>query len=46
MRITILTLFPEMVEPFFRSSIMKRAVDKGIVQYRIMVEIFLFMAMR
>ena len=35
MRITILTLFPEMVEPFFRSSIMKRAVDKGIVQYRI-----------
>ena len=35
MKITILTLFPEMVEPFFRSSIMKRAVEKGIVSYSI-----------
>ena len=35
MRITILTLFPEMVEPFFCSSIMKRAVDKGIITYSI-----------
>lgn len=35
MKITVLTLFPEMVEPFFRSSIMKRAVDKGIIQYEI-----------
>ena len=35
MKITILTLFPEMVEPFFLSSIMKRAVEKGIIEYRI-----------
>ena len=35
MKITILTLFPEMVEPFFRSSIMKRAVEKGLVSYSI-----------
>ena len=35
MKITIFTLFPEMVEPFFTSSIMKRAVEKGIVTYNI-----------
>ena len=35
MHITILTLFPEMVIPFFTSSIMKRAVDKGIITYDI-----------
>ena len=35
MRITVLTLFPEMIEPFFTSSIMKRAVEKGIISYRI-----------
>ncbi len=35
MKITVLTLFPEMVEPFFRSSIMKRAVEKGIIEYSI-----------
>ncbi len=35
MKITVLTLFPEMVEPFFLSSIMKRAVGKGIIEYRI-----------
>ena len=35
MHITILTLFPEMVIPFFTSSIMKRAVDKGIITYSI-----------
>ncbi len=35
MKITVLTLFPEMVEPFFTSSIMKRAVEKGIISYRI-----------
>ena len=33
MHITILTLFPEMVVPFFTSSIMKRAVEKGIITY-------------
>ncbi len=35
MNITILTLFPEMVEPFFTNSIMKRAVSKGLITYRI-----------
>lgn len=35
MKITIFTLFPEMVEPFFKSSIMKRAVEKGLIQYNI-----------
>ncbi len=35
MRITILTLFPEMVENFFTSSIMKRAVERGLIEYRI-----------
>ena len=35
MKITIFTLFPEMVEPFFKSSIMKRAVEKGLVRYSI-----------
>lgn len=35
MNITVLTLFPEMVRPFFESSIMKRAVEKGIISYEI-----------
>ena len=35
MHIDILTLFPEMVSSFFTSSIMARAVEKGIVTYRI-----------
>jgi len=35
MDIQILTLFPEMVIPYFESSIMKRAVEKGIVRYRV-----------
>ena len=35
MKITILTLFPEMVESFFTSSIMKRAVERGLVDYQI-----------
>lgn len=36
MNITVLTLFPEMVEPFFTNSIMKRAVEKGLVSYRVL----------
>jgi tRNA (guanine37-N1)-methyltransferase len=35
MNITVLTLFPEMVEPFFTNSIMKRAVEQGIITYTI-----------
>ena len=31
----VLTLFPEMIEPYFSSSIMKRAVDKGLIQYNV-----------
>lgn len=33
MNLTVLTLFPEMVEPYFSGSIMKRAVDKGLIRY-------------
>jgi len=35
MNITILTLFPQMVEPFFQNSIMKRAVDNGLIRYTV-----------
>ena len=35
MKITVLTLFPQMVLPFFSSSIMKRAVEKGIISFDI-----------
>lgn len=33
MHIDIVTLFPEMVESFFSSSIMARAVEKGLITY-------------
>jgi tRNA (guanine37-N1)-methyltransferase len=36
MNIQILTLFPDAVEPYFKSSIMKRAVEKGIVEYTVL----------
>lgn len=32
MKIDILTLFPEMLEGFFQESIMKRAIDKNLVE--------------
>ena len=32
----ILTLFPELVEAFFKSSILKRAVEKGLITYTIL----------
>ena len=32
MKITILTLFPDMIAPFFENSIVKRAIAKGIVE--------------
>lgn len=35
MDVKILTLFPEMVSPFFSQSIAKRSIDKGIVSYKI-----------
>ncbi|TVQ39252.1 MAG: tRNA (guanosine(37)-N1)-methyltransferase TrmD [Spirochaetaceae bacterium] len=34
MRFTLLTLFPEPIDAYFASSIMARAVQKGLVQYR------------
>lgn len=35
MKFTILTLFPEITEAFFSSSIMKKAVEKGLVEYEL-----------
>lgn len=35
MKITILTLFPEIVEAFFKNSIMDKAVGKNIIEYNI-----------
>lgn len=35
MKISVITLFPEMVESYFTSSIMNRAVEKGLVEYSI-----------
>ena len=35
MKITVLTLFPEMLTGFFKSSIMARAVDRNIISYQI-----------
>ena len=33
MNIQVLTLFPEMMQPYFSSSIMKRAVESGLIRY-------------
>jgi len=33
MNLQVLTLFPEMVQPYFASSIMRRAVEKGLIRY-------------
>lgn len=35
MRITILTLFPEMFDGFLNNSIIKRAISKGVVDFKI-----------
>ena len=35
MNLIVLRLFPEMVEPYFTSSIMKRAVEKGLIRYNV-----------
>jgi tRNA (guanine37-N1)-methyltransferase len=35
MRFTILTLFPEILEGFFGSSIMAKAVERGLLSYRL-----------
>jgi len=35
MKFTILTLFPELIEPFFHASIMGKAVEKGLIEYQV-----------
>ncbi len=35
MKFTVLTLFPEIVESFFKSSIMEKAVEKGLIEYEL-----------
>ena len=35
MNLKVLTLFPQLIEPYFTSSIMKRAVDKGLIRYNV-----------
>ncbi|ACH93629.1 MULTISPECIES: tRNA (guanosine(37)-N1)-methyltransferase TrmD [Borrelia] len=35
MKITILSLFPSIITPFFENSIMKKVVDKGIISYEV-----------
>lgn len=35
MKFTVLTLFPEIVDAFFKSSIMGKAVEKGLIQYEL-----------
>ena len=34
MKFTVLTLFPEITDAYFASSIMSKALEKGIIQYR------------
>jgi tRNA (guanine37-N1)-methyltransferase len=35
MTYTVLTLFPEIIGAFFASSIMARAVERGVIRYRL-----------
>jgi tRNA (guanine37-N1)-methyltransferase len=35
MKFTVLTLFPQIIEAYFASSIMARAIKKGVIQYQI-----------
>lgn len=35
MKFTILTLFPEIVESFFQNSIMEKAVEKNLIEYKV-----------
>jgi len=35
MKISVLSLFPDILKAFFEDSIMKRAVDKGLVEYEL-----------
>jgi len=35
MRIKVISLFPEIIEAYFSASIMKRAVEKGLISYEL-----------
>ncbi len=35
MKITVLSLFPEILKGFFESSIMAKAVDRGLMSYEL-----------
>ncbi len=35
MKFTILTLFPEIVESYFKNSIMAKAIEKGLIEYKV-----------
>ena len=35
MKITLLSLFPGIIEPYFQDSIMSRAVSRGIIEYNV-----------
>ncbi|AHH12722.1 TRNA (guanine(37)-N(1))-methyltransferase [Borrelia hermsii YBT] len=35
MKITILSLFPSIITPFFENSIMKKVVDRGLISYEV-----------
>ena len=35
MKITVLTLFPEIIRGFFDSSIMAKAVERGLISYEL-----------
>ncbi len=36
MKFTYLTLFPELIEAYFQNSIMKRAVEKNLIEYKVL----------
>lgn len=35
MKISVLTLFPDIYQPFFQTSIVKKAAEKGAIEYRV-----------
>ncbi len=35
MKFTVLSLFPAIIKPFFENSIMKKAINKGIVSFEL-----------
>ncbi|HJX29924.1 MAG TPA: tRNA (guanosine(37)-N1)-methyltransferase TrmD, partial [Thermoanaerobaculia bacterium] len=35
MRVQVLTIFPELFEPFLRTSLIGRAIEKGVLEVRL-----------